>query len=154
MIQVEYNWIVLSIRNFPKSQSLPNKILPGAQCTTLTKAEMFGFTLLTLKLMSLKEPFFLLKIKKKDFLKLWTSSYLQVFVFNSHLIESSPLIIFGSGLLHVHKVTSDRSPSRVDWRLPLKNQGGFPDFTVLETMWWSWERERPMHKIHNVDKKI
>lgn len=138
----KYNQTALSIRNFPQLQLLPNGISPGAQHMKQTKAEMLYFILLTLNLISVEEHFSFLKNKTKLFLQIWAPSYPQVCVFNSCLIESSPLVIFGTGFLHVHKVTSDRSPSRVDRRLPLQNQGAFPDFTTLETVWGSCERER------------
>ena len=116
------------------------------------------FYLLDFKITLLEDPFFLKKKKKREregnFLKLSASSDLQVCVFQSRLIESSPPVLSGTGLLYVHKVASDWSPSWVDGRLPLQNQGGFPDLTVLETVRWSWRvKERPMCKNHNGDKK-
>lgn len=73
-------------------------------------------------------------------------SHPQILVPNGCLIETSPLVIFGTGFLQVHKVTSDWSPPWVDWRLPLENQGALPDFTELQAVWWSWGREREQQR--------
>lgn len=67
-----------------------------------------------------------------------TETYLQVRVFNGGLIESSPLVLFSTGLLQVQKVASDWSPPRVERGLPLQNQGVLPDLAVPETVRWTW----------------
>lgn len=49
--------------------------------------------------------------KRKHALNHRAASHPQVLVRNGCLIKSSPLVIFGTGFLQVHKVTGDWSPA-------------------------------------------
>lgn len=49
--------------------------------------------------------------ERKHTLNHRAASHPQVLVWNGCLIKSSPLVIFGTGFLQVHKVTRDWSPA-------------------------------------------